>query len=321
MSASSGTGEHRLRIVGKSMLTARICRFELADPDSERLPGYAAGAHITVRAPNGLSRNYSLNEAGARGPRQYVIAVARERTGSTSLVNDTIVGDLVTVSEPRNAFGLSEGSDHLLIAGGIGITPIRSMLNELRRDRPRDRVRVVYLTRLPEDAAYTRELADTAVGDSLHVHHSASDGRLDLWPYLTSPGETHVYCCGPQSLMDDVRALTMHWDPRHVHFEDFAGVAAARPGDRAFTVIWRPTGAHVDVAADQTIVQALRANGVFTNSSCNSGTCGTCTLRILAGQVEHRDVVLSEVERETLISACVSRAVTPTVELAPRFGR
>ncbi|WP_433172920.1 PDR/VanB family oxidoreductase [Actinoallomurus sp. CA-150999] len=308
-----------LEIVGKTMLTPRICRFEFADPSGAPLPAYAAGAHVTVHTPSGLTRSYSLNEPGSNSPYRYVVAVARndETGGSASLHGDTKVGDHITVSRPRNAFGLSSRArDHLLVAGGIGITPIRSMLHELRRDRPQDRVRLLYLTRRPEDTAYLEELS--ALGpEVVRIHHSDLSGQLDLWEYLGEPGKAHVYCCGPKPLMNHVRALTMHWDPRHVHFEDFVGVAAGRPGDRAFAVIWEPTNAVIEVAPDQTIVEALREAGIQAASSCNAGACGTCMLRVLAGTVEHRDLVLTEDERETMISACVSRAVTPTLELAP----
>jgi phthalate 4,5-dioxygenase reductase subunit len=109
----------------------------------------------------------------------------------------------------------------------------------------------------------------------------------------------------------------MHWDPRHIHFEDFVGVTGGRRGDAEFTVIWHPTAAEVRVASNQTIVQALREHGIAAESSCDAGACGTCTLRFLSGEVEHRDVVLSETDRLTMVSACVSRAATPALVLTP----
>lgn len=300
------------------MLTASICGLTLVRPDGSALPGYAAGAHITVRAPNGQSRSYSLNEAGGDLVDRYVIAVARGRDGggSTSLVDDTAVGDRIGVLPPRNSFPLVDAKRYLLIAGGIGITPIRAMLAELR-ERGRDDVRLVYLTRRPDETAYLEEMTGAERADTVRMHHSEGRGRLDLWPDLATPGDTHVFCCGPRSLMDEVRALTMHWDPRTIHFEDFVGVGGPAAGDRPFVVTWQPTGEQIEVGAGQTIVAALRSRGIVIDSSCHAGTCGTCTVRVVGGAVAHRDVVLSATERETMLTACVSRAETGPLTLAP----
>jgi phthalate 4,5-dioxygenase reductase subunit len=148
-----------LVIVAKSILAEGIWRFELAAPNGEPSPAYSAGAHIAVRDSRGPARTYSLNEAGERRPGRYATAVARGTEGGVSarLVDDSEVGDVVSVSAPRDTFGLADTTDHLLIAGGIGITPIRSMLHELERDRPADRVRLIYLSRSQPEAAYLAE--------------------------------------------------------------------------------------------------------------------------------------------------------------------
>ena len=310
-----------VRITGKQMVTAQACRIELDSADGSPLPGYTAGAHINVGTPSGEVRSYSLtDDPGATAG--YAITVHRDsrgRGGSASLVDDTGVGDLVAVSEPVNAFPLEDAASYLLIAGGIGITPIRSMWHALRRRGHAD-VRLLYLTRSAELTAYRDELSAPGLAGQVQVHHSDVDGRLDLWPHLATPGDTHVYVCGPGPLLDEVLALTMHWRPSAVHHERFSGVAALAGTSLPFRTRWAPTGEVVDVAADTTLLAALQAAGKPVPSSCRSGTCGTCRLRLVAGEVDHRDLVLSADERTGALMPCVSRAAAGeliTVDLAP----
>jgi phthalate 4,5-dioxygenase reductase component len=195
----------------------------------------------------------------------------------------------------------------VLIAGGIGITPLRAMAAELRA-RGDAAVELLHLTRTAELTPWREELlAQGAV-----VHHSADSGRLDLWPWLAHPDDdTRVYCCGPASLLEEVRALTAHWRPSRVHTEDFAGVAADAVGAGPFTAVWEPTGARVDVPAGTSLLTALRRAGLPVDGDCEAGTCGTCRLRLVAGRVHHRDLVLDDDERARAVMPCVSRALTP----------
>jgi phthalate 4,5-dioxygenase reductase subunit len=305
-------------VAGKVLLAPAICRFELEPVNGTPLPSFTAGAHINVQAPNGMTRSYSLTDS-PNGTGRYAITVAREqfgRGGSLSMIEDTRLGGVLQISAPLNTFPLVEASDYLFVAGGIGITPIRAMVQEAVRQGAA-RVRLVYLSSVAADTAYLEELR-VVLGDDLVAHHSVDSGhRLDLWPYLAEPGQTHVYCCGPIGLMDEVEALTMHWNPRHVHFEDFAGSPAERIGDRTFAAVWRPTGQRVEVPGGTTLMAALRAEGIKVDGSCLSGTCGTCTLRLLAGDPDHRDIALAQQKRTDRISPCVSRALSATLELAP----
>ncbi|MEJ7653425.1 MAG: iron-sulfur cluster-binding domain-containing protein [Chloroflexia bacterium] len=130
----------------------------------------------------------------------------------------------------------------------------------------------------------------STAGPHVRVHHSAVHGRIDLWPYLAEPRDgRHVYCCAARPLMEEVRGLTMHWRPSSVHFEDFAGVAASQVSDQPFQAVWAPNGRTVEVDPDSTLLDALNRAGAEVASSCRSGTCSTCVLRLFKGQAEHRD--------------------------------
>jgi phthalate 4,5-dioxygenase reductase component len=218
------------------------------------------------------------------------------------------------ISAPINNFSLRDAPRYLLIAGGIGITPIRSMLHELL-ENGRVGVDVLYLTRRKQDAAYLSEMS-AMPGANVTAHHSDSSGRMDLWPFLADPDGRHVYCCGSPALMDEVRTLTMHWNPRAVNFEAFSGVSSATPGNAPFSAVWSPTGESFEVPAGTSLLDALRSRAIDVDSSCNSGTCGTCKLRVVSGVPLHRDLVLDGVERTMAIIPCVSRAYS-TLEIAP----
>ncbi|WP_432484096.1 PDR/VanB family oxidoreductase [Kineococcus esterisolvens] len=306
----------RLRVAETEDLTPSVRRFVLVDPAGGPLPGYRSGAHVAVSTPAGHRRSYSLVEPGSRAPQRYVLCVRRDvagRGGSVSMHDDVAVGDELAVSEPANAFPLRRARRYLFIAGGIGITPVRSMVGELRA-RGGAQVTVLYLTRSPGETAFLDEFAT----DGAVLHHSSLHGRLDLWPYLAEPDDdARVYCCGPTELVQEVLALTVHWRPSRVHVEDFAGVDALGGRRTPFTAVWAPTGARVPVGADATLLAALAGAGIAVDASCASGTCGTCRLRLLSGEAEHRDLVLTEQERSAFVMPCVSRAVSEELVVGP----
>lgn len=243
-----------------------------------------------------------------------MIAVKREangRGGSISVVDDVAPGQLIHVSLPRNEFELTEKAPrYLFIAGGIGITPIRSMIRHLmqRGDKP---FQLFYLSRDPAMTAFLDEWFQPELAEKVVVHHDFGDPdqSLDLWPVLESPRGTHLYCCGPRGLMDAVRDMTGHWPTSAVHFEDFGAGKTARAEDNTPLIVrMGMDGPPIDVPANVSILQALRANGHKIPSSCESGTCGTCRMKLLAGDADHRDFVLSDSERLSEIMVCVSRA-------------
>ncbi|NAZ75194.1 2Fe-2S iron-sulfur cluster binding domain-containing protein [Kineococcus sp. T13] len=315
------SGDLHLLVAEREELTADVVRLVLRDPAGAPLPGYRAGAHVSLTTPSGQRRSYSLVEPGARRPEHYAICVRRDaggRGGSVSLHDDVAVGDVLAVGAPANGFALRRAGRYLFIAGGIGITPVRAMVAELRQRAAAGagpRVELLYLTRNREETVFLDEFSGA---DGSLVHHSAVSGRLDLWPWLAEPDDdARVYCCGPTALVEEVLALTAHWRPSRVHVEDFAGVDPLGGRRTPFTAVWEPTGARVEVGADSSLLSALRRAGVGVEASCESGTCGTCRLRLLAGDADHRDLVLTDEQRRTQVMACVSRAVSGELVLAP----
>jgi len=302
-----------LRVARAERIAEETQLFELRHPEDRGLPVFTAGSHITVRVPNGALRKYSLcNDPGERD--RYVIAVKREapgRGGSLSLVDGVKAGDLLAGSMPVNNFPLNErAASYLFIAGGIGITPIISMVRHLNSSG-HGRFHLYYCARTSQATAFLEELAAPAFRRRVKIHHDNGDPAqaLDLWPLLERPSGAHLYCCGPRAMMEAVRDMTGHWSQSTVHFESFTDATARRTAeDRSFSVRLARSGEVVEVPANQTILEALRAKGHQVPSSCESGTCGTCRTRLLGGDADHRDLVLSDAERSDNIMVCVSRA-------------
>ena len=299
-----------LRIVRSAMVAKDIRTFELRRDDGQDLPQFTAGSHISLRVPNGLVRKYSLcNDPMER--ERYVIAALREpagRGGSLSLVDEAKDGDEIPVAPPRNDFPLVKSpAGFTLIAGGIGITPIMSMIRHLKSSG--GRFKLYYCTRSPEQTVFRDELAGPEFRGQVVIHHDGGDlaHALDLWPMLEQP-KGHVYCCGPRGLMTAVRDMTGHWSPSAVHFEAFTEPHKHAASDKLFRVRLARSGAAVDVPAGTTILDAIRGAGHQAASSCESGTCGTCRTRLIAGEADHRDLVLTDSERGDNIMICVSRA-------------
>ncbi|MDR6775568.1 MULTISPECIES: PDR/VanB family oxidoreductase [Azospirillum] len=316
----AGTDMTTLRVRDIARLADDIVAFELVSPDGAELPPFTAGAHLSVRVPNGAIRRYSLCNDPAERDR-YVIAVKRDaqgRGGSISLIDDTRVGDRLTVSAPRNDFPLDEdAAHHIFIAGGIGITPILSMIRRLRAIG--GSFSLYYCTRTPEMTAFRAELSIPELADQVVLHHDGGDPAcaLDLWPVLeTRPRGAHLYCCGPRPLMQAVRDMTGHWPPSAVHFEDFGTTTTVDAAeDRPFTVRLAHGGDTVEVPAGVSILEALRGRGLNLPSSCESGSCGSCLTGLVDGDVDHRDLVLTPEERKRHIIICVSRAKSGTLTL------
>ena len=302
-----------LRVAAAGEIATGVFRYELRDSAGADLPPFTAGAHVTVWVPSGGTRCYSLANDPAERDR-YVIAVKREengRGGSRSLVDRTHKGDLIPVSAPANLFPLPpKAREFIFVAGGIGITPILAMAQHLNTTGV-DRYHLYYLTRSPAMTPFLDELRASEFAGKVTVHHDNGepDRAFDLWPLFERPTSAHIYCCGPQALMDAVRDMTGHWPSNAVHFESFTNAQAApRVDDVPFAVRLARSGDVVTVPAHVTIMDALRAHGCRVASSCETGTCGTCRTRLLAGIADHRDMVLTDDERADNIMVCVSRA-------------
>jgi vanillate O-demethylase ferredoxin subunit len=250
--------------------------------------------------------------------RRYCIAVLRESEGTASRhLHDTLrPGDLLEVRAPRNHFPLAEDARaHLLIAGGIGITPILAMVAELRRRKAAFMLH--YCTRSPERTAFRDDLALLAAQGHVRFHYDDDAGRpgLDLGALLrdAAPG-THLYYCGPPALMAAAAEAAAHWEPASVHREDFAAPAAGE-ADRPFRVRLASTGDEYEVPVGETIVRVLRRHGHAVTTSCELGYCGVCLTRYLAGEPDHRDQIGDEASRRSHVLICCARARTPVLEI------
>lgn len=289
-----------------------IRSFELVAPDGSELPAFTPGSHVKVQVPNGMLRKYSLcNDAAER--HRYVITVKRDaagKGGSVSLVDEAREGGTLPTSAPDNAFPLvDKAKAYLFIAGGIGITPILSMIRSFGELAPAP-WKLCYLTRSPETTAYLQELSDPGLRTRVKIHHDHGDPAkaFDLWPVLERPNTAHIYCCGPRPLMEAVRDMSGHWSPANVHFESFNEGGETRADDQPFEVRLARTGLTVQVPVGQSILASLRAQGCTVAASCESGTCGTCRTTLLDGEADHRDMVLLPEEQAGQIMICVSRA-------------
>lgn len=308
--------ELTLRLSGRRALTDRIEMFEFVAADGT-LPRFEAGAHIEMQIDANLRRCYSLaNDPEER--HHYVIAVLREGDGSRWMHEKLRVGDTIGSSTPRNGFPLVEAaSEHILLAGGIGITPLRAMAYRLRAlGAP---FRLIYCTRDWEATAFGQDLRET-FGARLTVHLDQGDASrsLDLAKLLAEqPAGAHLYVCGPRKMIDAARAAAAHWAPDCVHFELFASPTATTSllppetaEDTSFEVELRRRNLVLQVLPGQTILEAMYAAGLKAPCVCREGWCGNCQLPLLEGRADHRDDVLTEEERakNTLIQTCVSRA-------------
>lgn len=298
-----------LEVTARSDRARDICEFTLARADGSALPPFSPGAHITLETPGGAMRRYSLINEG-EDPTSYVIAVKREaksRGGSKSMHEGVQVGTTLTVEPPENEFELVSAPRYLLIAGGIGITPILSMARKLTSEgKP---FKLIYCTRSAEETAYIEECA-AFPGAIVHHDNGDIDNFYDFWDHFEEPRAEHVYCCGPAPLMEEIKAISGHWPEGRVHFEDFSAIDVVREDDTPFKVTIAGSGREVEVPADRSILEALRDAGEQTVSSCESGTCGTCKCRLISGKADHRDLVLMDEEKDDYIMICVSRAKT-----------
>ncbi len=278
-----GTGELlELRVVGIEAETPRVRRIELSGAGGSALPAFAAGAHIDITLPNDETRSYSLvNDAGET--HRYVIAVLRELEGlggSAYLHDELKVGDTLTASAPSNDFPLYEaGEVNVLIAGGIGVTPMMPMtarLVQLGRDYT-----LHYCARSADEAAFLDELR-ARHGNHLQTHFDGGDPArgLDVKALLGArPPGAHVYVCGPIGLIRDIVAAAAEWPKGTVHYELFKGSEADLAGetkDQPFDIVLKKAGKTLSVPADKTILAVLKAEGIKVKTLCTTGRCGTC---------------------------------------------
>lgn len=321
--ATNATGKLSLTIRSISELADDIRAFELVESTGRPLPDFSAGAHIDVHLPSGLIRQYSLC-SDPRDASRYVIAVLRDQTGRGGSVemHRLTAGDQLLVSAARNHFPLSnEASHHVFVAGGIGITPIRSMMTAaIARG---DTFQLYYCTRSEQRTAFLRELLPFMQAGVAVVHHD--DGNpangLDLCAVLREqPTGAHLYYCGPSRFMDAVAANSAHWAPGTRHCERFSAPepdthSSPATAEIPFEVCLARCGKTFTVPPGKTIVQILKDNAVDVDVSCEEGYCGTCMTRYLDGDPIHRDSVLDEDDKEEFVMICCCRARSKTLTL------
>ncbi|WP_300709253.1 PDR/VanB family oxidoreductase [Limnohabitans sp.] len=290
-----------------------IISVELRPMPGETLPAFEAGAHIDLHLPGGLVRSYSLANDSSEHHR-YLLGVLKDKTsrgGSRAVHEQLRVGMALTIGAPRNHFPLHEEATHsVLIAGGIGITPILSMARRLQAlGRSFE---VIYLARSRSAAAFTEDLH--ALNCAMHWHFDdEAGGPADLHALLQARGgqsDTHFYACGPAVMLDAFEKICAELGHDHAHIERFAAVEikAATDARSVFTVELRRSGKTFDVTPDTTLHQQLIATKANVPFSCEEGICGSCETRVLEGTPDHRDMVLSSAEHASnqVMMVCVS---------------
>lgn len=311
-----GDGPLALRIAGIRQLTPTIRGYELVSADGSALPAVTAGSHldVPVRLADGTpsTRRYSIASAPNRTD-AWEIAVLREadgKGGSLAFHQDVALGSELRCAMPRNDFALEDGPHRaVLVAGGIGITPIKAMAHALAA-RGAD-FTLHYASRSRREAAFLGSLVES-FDDRVRVHAGDEGKRLDVRSLLaTLEPDAHLYVCGPARLIDEVRATAavVGIDPARLHVERFAA-EPARVDDRPLVVHLARSGKDVAVPVGTSVLDALAAASVHVPSSCRTGRCGTCATRVLDGDPDHRDTALTDAQRSTegLMCICVSRS-------------
>ncbi len=315
---------------------AGVLSFELVAADRNALPPFTAGSHIDLHLPCGLIRNYSLVNSPAERER-YVIAVSLDAAstgGSAYLFENQMVGVRLKISAPRNNFTLAEDADHVvLIAGGIGITPLHSMI--LRLEDLGKSWELHYGARDRAAAAFRENLEalENARPGSVHFNFDAEAGHmLDVGQVVAgAPAGAHLYCCGPSGMLEIFNAATAGRPAENIHIEYFsapvggaAGAGTAEPGAaetagpeaatglESFTVEIKDSGQSFEIGPGDSILGVLLEDGVNAAFSCGEGMCGSCLVEVVEGEPDHKDFILSATERASnrMMTICVSGSKT-----------
>lgn len=299
------------RVKAIHALTEQSLAIDLYPLAGEHLAAWSAGAHIELILPNGMQRKYSL--CGPQSADFYRIVVKHEphgRGGSAWIHQQLRCYDVLGIKGPKNFFKLNmQAQQYVLIAAGIGITPILAMANALKAAGKS--YRILYLAPCREQMALLEQVQQHA--PAVEYYLSSEQNKLDaelLFAQLAP--ETHVYACGPESLLDQLSQLAEHSPHIHLSIEHFAAAQNSILGedDHAFDVELIDSGLHLTVAKDQTLLSCLLAKGIDVNFDCNEGLCGSCQIQVLEGELDHRDKVLTQTERQRgqSMMSCCSRA-------------
>jgi vanillate O-demethylase ferredoxin subunit len=317
-----------VRVARKTAETADICTFELVAEAGGPLPAFSAGSHIDVHVPGiagevGLTRQYSLCNEPTESHR-YLIGVLRDpasRGGSVAMHDAIQEGQVLHISAPKNHFALAhEAQRSLLLAGGIGVTPILCMAERLALSGAAFEMH--YCTRSRERTAFYERIAHAGFAKQVQFHFDDGDAaqKLDIAQLLRTPSAgLHLYVCGPKGFMDAVlsSARAQGWPEGQLHYEFFSAEDVKSADDASFEVKLASSGRVIKVLADQTVTQALSAAGVEVQTSCEQGVCGTCLTRVLEGVPDHKDMYLTPEEQAAndQFMPCCSRSKTPQLVL------
>lgn len=310
MTAAAPIAARRVKVAAIEDAGTDIKTFDLVAADGRPLSSFEAGAHIDVHIPSGPVRQYSI----CSDPREsgfYRIAVKRERAGrggSIGMHEALEKGSIIGIGTPKNHFPVAASARrHIFVAGGIGITPIMAMIRHVSAQGGDWELH--YCARSKAHAAFFDDLKTLAPA---RVFEYFSETPLLNVVELTAThneGE-HIYCCGPEPLMQAVKDATRHWPDDHAHFEWFSNAHANEGPNLPFEVELKRSGKTLTVPAGRSILEVLRESGVIVASSCEDGVCGTCETVVLEGEPDHRDTLLTEKERaeSKTMMICVSRA-------------
>lgn len=307
----------RVTVSNVRVLHPEIREFTLVPAEGQALPAFEAGAHVRVRVKDQDEwREYSLIDMGDGAPKapvSYRIAVRRDPAGrgGSAFMHELRAGATLDIQPPRNDFAVhAHDGAAVLIAGGIGVTPLVSMATRLHAQRRP--VRMHYAVRSRDLAAFADELRPM-LGEHLQLHVDAEAvAPLSAATVLAQCGpHDHLYVCGPQPMLDAVlaEAAQRGWPRERIHFELFSAPAAPS-GDHAFELVLAQSGRTFTVPADKSVLDVLIANGLDPMFDCQRGECGVCAVAVLEGAIDHRDYVLTARERAegNVMQACVSRA-------------
>ena len=318
MHSTSDEVDLTLRVDVRTTGAEGVVVLDLCDPAGEDLPGWAPGAHVDLRLPDGLTRQYSLCGDPADRSR-WRIAVLREpeSRGGSAHVHDALVeGAVVQVRGPRNHFPLVPAPRYLFVAGGIGITPILPMIDAA--DAAGAEWELHYGGRSRRSMAFLQSLEE-ATGQRVILHPQDEVGLIDLESLLGTPRPgTLVYCCGPEPLLVAVEQRCAAWPEGSLHVERFAPKDVGEPVlTGAFEVELALSGLSLTVPPEKSVLQVVEEAGIDVLSSCTEGTCGTCETTVLSGEVDHRDSLLTPAEQAVndTMFICVSRAACPRLVL------
>jgi ferredoxin-NADP reductase len=308
---------HTLRFEAEDIISV-----DLRPADGAVFPAFEAGSHIDLHLPNGMVRSYSLSNS-TNDKQRYVVGVLKDRAsrGGSRCVHEQLrVGQKLQISAPRNNFPLQEDASHsVLVAGGIGVTPVLCMAQRLK-DLGKS-FEFLYFARSRKSAAFIADIEALGVPVTWHFDDEKG-GPPDLTALLGRRAVNtaeHYYACGPAVMLDNFEKTCAALGHTQAHIERFSAVEVAASADSkaSFTVELRSSGKTFEVTPDTTLHKQLIASGVFIPFSCEEGICGSCETRVLEGEVDHRDSILTPAERakSTVMMVCVSGCKSPRLVL------